>query len=90
MIANAIATLLLLFGMLIAFLPGGFGVHNFNASHNPPITWIATSSWWILLLSHPFAIYKIYTTDAGSFWWLLLPISLHIIFFSLFGRDVST
>jgi len=78
-------------GLVWAFLPGGFGLNNFKDTHGPMMGSIGTLTWILLLLAHPFALYKIWTGGGGDvYWWLLLPLALHILFFVIFGRAVST
>ncbi|MCP5335677.1 MAG: hypothetical protein H7A08_08350 [Oceanospirillaceae bacterium] len=79
----------LFMGALWAFLPGGFGVNNFSQGHAQPLVFIAYLAWWLLLLAHPFALYKIWSSPQGYALWLLLPLAMHLIFFSTFARNVS-
>jgi len=85
-----VCSFVLFFGIVWAFLPGGFGLNNFNKANLAPLTYIATISWWALLLAHPFVAYKLWFGNGNVYWWLLLPIVLHILFFTIFGQDVST
>ncbi|NOR71893.1 MAG: hypothetical protein GQ532_19775 [Methylomarinum sp.] len=87
---NIVSTFVLLLGMLWALLPGGFGLNNFNTSHAPPLTYLAMGTWGILILTHLFVLYKIWSGQENVYWWILLPLLMHIIFFTIFGRDVST
>ena len=85
-----ICTLILVIAMAWAFLPGGFGLNNFNKANQGLLTHIASISWWALLLAHPFAAYKLWFGTGNVYWWLLLPLVLHILFFTIFGQDVGT
>lgn len=77
-------------GITWAFLPGGFGLSNFNEANQGLITILASITWWALLLTHLFAAYKLWFGTGQVYWWLLLPIALHILFFTVFGQDVGT
>jgi len=86
---KVICTFALFAGIVWAFLPGGFGLHNFNAANQPPLTYIASISWWILLLAHPFVAYNLWFGNGNVYWWLLVPILLHVVFFTIFGQNLS-
>jgi len=77
-------------GIAWAFLPGGFGLYNFNKENEGLITHLAGITWWALLLAHPFAAYKLWFGKGSVYWWLLLPLVLHIVFFYIFGQNLST
>lgn len=79
----------LLMGVFWALLPGGFGLLNFKKSHRQPLIFIASATWWLLVTSHLFAFCMIWFTQGGVYWWLIIPLVLHVIFFVCFGRDVS-
>ncbi|PKL94268.1 MAG: hypothetical protein CVV19_22060 [Gammaproteobacteria bacterium HGW-Gammaproteobacteria-9] len=86
-----IATLGVGMGTIFALLPGSFGLHNFRSEHGN--TWrshLAVFTWWSLMLTHPFALYRLWFGEEYHFQWLLLPVALHLLFFSLFGRNLST
>jgi len=86
-----IATLGVGMGTIFALLPGSFGLHNFRSKHGN--TWrshLAVFTWWSLMLAHPFALYRLWFGEEYHFQWLLLPVALHLLFFSLFGRNLST
>lgn len=86
-----IATLGIGMGTIFALLPGSFGLHNFRSEHGN--TWrshLAVFTWWSLMLTHPFALYRLWFGEEYHFQWLLLPVALHLLFFSLFGRNLST
>lgn len=83
------ASLFLLMGMFWALLPCGFGVSNYVKAHNPVLGLIARISWLVLLAVHPLLIYLIWF-ESVSYWLLLLLVAAHILFLSLFGRDLST
>ena len=51
---------------------------------------IAGVVWWLLMLSHALVLGLVWISAAGAWCWLLLPVLLQIVFFSVFGRDVST
>lgn len=77
-------------GAALAILAGGLGLSNFNEAHMPPLTYLATITWWVLMLSHPFVMYKLSSSDNFNvLWWLLLPLLLHLVFFNFFGTNVS-
>ncbi|EZH76084.1 hypothetical protein AU05_06365 [Ectopseudomonas composti] len=85
------ATLGVCMGTIFALLPGSFGLLNFRNEHgNSWLSHLAASTWWLLVLAHPFALYRLWLGDAYHFQWLLLPVTLHLLFFSLFGRNLST
>jgi len=83
-------TLVLFMSLFWALLPGGFGLHNFNKAHSQPLISVATATWWLLLLAHPLVFYKLWFSDVTVYWWLIIPLVLHALFFAIFGRDVST
>lgn len=87
---KVLCSFVLIMGMVWAFFPGGFGVANFVQQHSQPLIFIAYLAWCLLLLAHPFAGYKIWSTPQGYAWWLLLPAAMHLIFFATFARNVST
>jgi len=91
---SILATIAVLFLALWALLPGGFGLTNFKKSHEGWINHLASFTWGALLLVHPLALFFIWSSTLGGgeavYWWLLLPVPLHGIFFMLFGRNVST
>ena len=90
LIINLFLSLVIVLGGVWALLPGGFGLHNYNASHSQPFVAIATVTYWMLLLIHPYVLYKIWFGYGGVHWWIVTVILMHIIFFTIFGRDVST
>jgi len=42
------------------------------------------------LLAHPFALYVLWASRSDLEAWLPLLLALHVLFFRIFGRDVST
>lgn len=85
------ASLALGMGAIFAWLPGSFGLLNFRGEHgNSWLSRAAACNWWLLLLAHPAALYLLWQADGYGFYWLLLPAALHLLFFSLFGRNLST
>ena len=81
---------LLAMGAFWAFLPGSFGLGNFRKKHAGPVNVLAALVWWLLMLSHALVLGLVWIAAAGAWRWLLLPVALQIVFFSVFGRDVST
>jgi hypothetical protein len=84
----AVSFVLLMSGAWAA-LPGGFGVSNFRGVHAGALGYLALLCWWLLLLAHPLAIYRIWIGD--NLWlWLGLIAAMQLLFFISFGSDVST
>lgn len=79
----------LLFGLVWALLPGGFGMSNYRRDHGRLSGQLALVSWWLLLLVHPFALYVLWAGRSDLEAWLPLPLALHVLFFGIFGRNVS-
>ncbi|WEN15617.1 hypothetical protein PY254_02775 [Rhodanobacter sp. AS-Z3] len=80
---------MLTFSAFWAFLPGGVGMANFRKTHHGLIAQLGHLCWWILLLVHPLALYKIGFTHDGWLW--LAPVAvMQVLFFAIFGRNVST
>lgn len=87
---KVVITFVLIMGLAWAFLPGGMGLSNFKAIHAQLLNIIGTAFWVMLLLAHPFVLYKIWAgSEAHVYWWLLLPVTMHIVFFAIFGQNVS-
>ena len=80
----------LLLGLAWAALPGGFGMTNYRRDHGRLPGQLALLCWWLLLLAHPFALYVLWVDRSDLDAWLALPLALHVLFFRIFGRDVST
>lgn len=73
-----------------ALLPGSFGLLNFKKSHSRPLGLLASAAWWLLLAAHPWALYQVWFSLNSHYWWLGILLLLHIAFFSVFARDLST
>lgn len=85
------ATVGLVMGTVFALLPGSFGLLNYRREHSDTgRSRLATLTWWLLVLAHPLALYQLWLSDAYPYLWLLVPLPLHLLFFSLFGRNLST
>lgn len=84
------STFLLLLGIAWALLPGGFGLTNFMNKHGKAMKILGYFSWSVLVLSHVYVLYKIWFVTDNAYSWLLLPVFLHILFFTTVGRNVST
>lgn len=83
------ASFALIFSLAWAYLPGGFGVNNFRTIHTGALGHLAALCWWLLLLVHPLAIYRIWA--GGRLWlWLGVIVVMQLLFFASFGRNVST
>lgn len=83
------ASFALVFSAAWTWLPGGLGVNHFRDAHPGTLGDLAQLCWWVLLLAHPLAIYRIWTGD--SLWlWLGVIIVMPLLFFPIFARDVST
>lgn len=82
-------SLCLIMGAFWAFIPGGFGVHNFAKSHNHLLGLIARICWIALIAAHFLLMYLLWFSNM-SYWWLLLLVGAHFIFLVLFGRDLGT
>ena len=80
--------------LLWAFLPGMFGLANYKRHHSPSENNIASITWAALLLINPVAGYLLWDGIINNkeyvFSWLFLPLPFHIIFFSIFGRNLGT
>ena len=84
------ASLALAMGAIFAFLPGAFGLLNFrNEQRQAWLKRLATLSGCLVLFAHPLALYQLWQADT-PYRWLLLPVGLHLLFFGVFGRNVST
>lgn len=83
------ASFALIFSSAWAYLPAGFGVTNFRRIHPGALGYLAELCWWLLLLAHPLAIYRIWVGD--SIWlWLGVIVAMQLLFLVSFGRNVST
>ncbi len=76
-------------GIVWTLLPCMFGLHNYRKSHSRFMGNLAWLAWVILLLAHPFVLYLLWFMQT-SYWWLLVPAFLHVLFLAIFGRDLST
>ena len=86
---RVVVTFFLAFSGFWAFLPCGFGLLNFREAHPGLIGQVGRLCWWLLLLVHPLALYRIWSGDDVALW-LGLIIAMQVLFFAIFGRDVST
>ena len=73
-----------------ALIPGGFGLSNYKRKASPVRRWVATLFWFTFCVSHILAIVNLWYVKVHVIWSFLIPIALHILFFSSVGRDVST
>jgi len=93
-IFGIIGTFALLMQLFWALLPGAFGASNFSKKHGNPIGLIGYLAWITLVIAHFVSLYYLWsgiTNDAETvFSWILFPIPIHIVFFAVFGRNVST
>lgn len=84
----------ILFSFFWAFLPGMFGLGNFKKNNSALANVMGSILWFILLLCHPITAYLLWSGVINHkeyvFIWLLLPLPLHFIFFSIFGRNLGT
>lgn len=83
-------TFILLLGLVWTLFTGGFGLANFTRDHGRILSALAIAAWVLLFLVHPYSIYKVWSEDVELWQWILLPAVMHVIFFGLFGRNVST
>jgi len=93
-IFGILGTFALLMQTMWALLPAGFGAANFYEKYGAPIGVIGYLAWATLVIAHPVSLYYLWsgiTNDAETvFSWILFPIPIHIVFFVVFGRNVST
>ena len=89
-----LGTLFLLYSLIWALLPGGFGITNFGNSHTKLLFWLGMLAWVALLLMHPLLIYYLWSDvirlDQVMYRWIVMPIPFQVLFFMTFARDVST
>lgn len=87
---NSLSSFVLLIGLVWALLPGGFGLRNFKKKHAQPLAAIASVSWGLLILANPLVCYWVWFAPGGAYGWLAVLLVLHILFLSVFARDLST
>lgn len=87
---SIVCTFILLFGLIFASFAGGFGLGNFINSHGKIFSALAIGAWLSLFSVHLYAIYKVWSVDEKLWLWVVIPAAMHLIFFSIFGRNVST
>ncbi len=81
---------MLLFGLAWALLRGSFGMSNYRRDHGRLPGQPALLCWWLLLLAHPLALYVLRADRSDFDVWRSLPLALHVPFFGIFGRNMST
>lgn len=93
-IYGILGTFALLMQAMWAMLPGAFGASNFNEKYGFPFGFLGYLAWFTLVIAHPVSIYYLWSgisNDAETIYaWILFPVPFHIIFFVVFGRNVST
>jgi hypothetical protein len=66
-----------------------FGLAIFQDAHPGLLGALAHVSWWVLLLLHPVVLWKIWA--GGNIWvFMAVLIAAQVLFFSIFGRNIST
>ena len=86
---RVVVTFFLFFSGFWALVPGGFGIMNFRNTHFGLIAQLGLVCWWILLLLHPLAFYKIWFTPDGWLW-LAPVVVMQVLFFTIFGKNLGT
>lgn len=86
---NIVGSFVLTLSFAWALLPGGFGKCNYQRNHGRLPGLAAGLCWWLLLLVHPLALGLLWLGHGDITDWLP-PLALQLLFFGVFGRDVST
>lgn len=86
---NIVISFFLILALFWAVVPCAFGLYNFKKLHGSLLGAVGTAAWLLLIASHLLAFYMIWFVDGGIYWWLILPLCLHIFFLKVFGRDLG-
>jgi hypothetical protein len=88
--AKIAVTLAFAFGVIVLYLPGGFGILHFNKGKPKAIARCVSSLWVLFMLAHVLAIYRIWFSGDSLYVWLVALFLGQVVFFATVARDVST
>ncbi len=89
-VAKIAATLAFIFGVIILYLPGGFGLLHFNQGKPKAVARCVSTLWVLFMLVHVLAIYRTWFSADSLYAWLGVLFLGQVVFFATVARDVST